>query len=60
MCNVLGRKLKTLVDEEKEAGFYTVFWDGIDDQGENVVSGIYFYTMATVGGKITRKMIVVR
>ncbi len=60
VCNVLGRKLKTLVDENKEAGFYTVYWDGIDDEGENVVSGIYFYTMATIGDKITRKMIIVR
>jgi len=58
--NVLGRKVKTLVNEKKEAGFYTVYWDGIDDQGESVVSGIYFYYMITNKGKITRKMIVVR
>ena len=60
VSNVLGRKVKTLVDEHQEAGFYTVYWDGVDDLGENVVSGIYFYTMATSVGKNTRKMIVVR
>ncbi|MCU0646011.1 MAG: T9SS type A sorting domain-containing protein, partial [bacterium] len=58
--NVLGRKLKTLVDEDKEAGFYTVYWDGIDDQGKSVVSGIYFYHMSTTKFNMTHKMIVVR
>ncbi|UCE06965.1 MAG: T9SS type A sorting domain-containing protein, partial [bacterium] len=60
VCNILGRKVKTLVDEEKEVGFYTVYWDGIDDQGEGVVSGIYFYSLETSKKKLTRKMIVVR
>jgi len=60
VSNVLGRKVKILVDKNTEAGFYTIYWDGIDDQGEHVVSGIYFYSMATIAGKITRKMIVVR
>ena len=61
VSNVLGRKVKTLVDENKEAGFYTVYWDGIDELGENVVSGIYFYSLVATGSKIiTRKMIVVR
>lgn len=60
VCNVLGRKVKILVNEQREAGFYTVFWDGIDDAGESVVSGIYFYYLITNRGKITRKMIVVR
>ena len=60
VCNVLGRKVKTLINEKKEAGFYTVFWDGIDDRGESVVSGIYFYSLITNKGKMTRKMVVVR
>ncbi len=60
VCNVLGRKVKTLVNEKKETGFYIVYWDGIDDRGESVVSGIYFYSLITNKGKITRKMVVVR
>ncbi len=58
--NVLGRKVKTLVDERKEPGFYTIYWDGIDDQGKNVVSGVYFYHMSTRKFNMTHKMIVVR
>jgi flagellar hook assembly protein FlgD len=60
ICNVLGRKVKTLVNEKMEAGFYIVYWDGINEQGENVVSGIYFYSLTTNKGKLTRKMVVVR
>lgn len=58
--NVLGRKLKTLVNDQKEPGFYTVYWDGVDDQGKSVVSGIYFYHIAANGYHMTRKMIIVR
>jgi len=58
--NVLGRKLRTLVDERREAGFYTVSWDGLDDQGVNVVSGVYFYHISTNGFHMTHKMVVVR
>lgn len=58
--NVLGKKVKTLVDAFKEPGIYTVFWDGRDDAGQNVVSGVYFYHMATANYNMTHKMIVVR
>ena len=58
--NVLGKKVKTLVDERKEPGFYIVYWDGVDDHGESVVSGVYFYHMSSIEFNTTRKMIVVR
>jgi serine protease AprX len=43
--NVLGQKVRTLVDEEKFPGTYQVIWDGKDDEGEDVASGIYFYQL---------------
>ncbi len=58
--NILGKKVKTLVDDRREAGFYVVYWDGIDDKGENVGSGIYFYYMSADQFHATHKMIVVR
>ncbi|MBD3289093.1 T9SS type A sorting domain-containing protein [candidate division KSB1 bacterium] len=58
--NVLGRRIRTLVDEVKEAGFYTVTWDGLDSDGFPVVSGLYFYRMHAGSFKTTRKMTVVR
>lgn len=43
--NVLGQKVSTLVDEYLKAGTKTVNWDGRDDKGTPVPSGIYFYQL---------------
>jgi len=53
---VLGNKVATLVNGEQEAGFQTVIWDGMDDEGRPVSSGIYFYKMSAGDFKATRKM----
>src|SRR3990172_601415 len=41
--NMLGQKVRTLVDEAKTAGEQTVVWDGKDGAGNAVASGVYFY-----------------
>ena len=41
--NILGEKVVTLVDEDKETGYYTIIWDGRDALGNEVPSGVYFY-----------------
>jgi hypothetical protein len=43
--NILGQKVRTLVDEPKSVGNYEVIWDGKDDNGKEVASGIYFYQL---------------
>ncbi|RKY88000.1 hypothetical protein DRQ15_10385, partial [candidate division KSB1 bacterium] len=43
--NLLGDEVRTLVNEEKDAGFYSVYWNGKDDMGREVASGIYIYVM---------------
>ena len=39
--DLLGKEVRTLVNEEKSAGIYTVTWDGRDDSGHDLSSGIY-------------------
>ncbi|MFQ6093416.1 MAG: FlgD immunoglobulin-like domain containing protein [bacterium] len=39
--NILGQEVRMLVDKFKEAGYNTVIWDGRDDWGREVSSGIY-------------------
>ncbi len=58
--NVLGQKIKTLVDEVKAAGAHSVTWDGTDERGQPVPSGVYFYRfdVGLVSG--TKKMILMR
>ena len=58
--NVLGQKVKTLVDEEKLPGIYQAIWDGKDDAGEDVASGIYFYQLKVRDQILTKKMLLLR
>jgi len=45
ILNVLGQQVRTLKDEYTEAGAYTITWDGRDQAGSSVASGVYFYRM---------------
>ena len=42
--DALGRKIKSLVSEQVNKGLHNKLWDGTNDNGQPVVSGIYFYT----------------
>jgi len=54
--NILGQRVKTLVDEEQTAGYKTVMWDGRNDRGEQVSSGIYLYRIQAGSFTKTVKM----
>jgi len=54
--NILGQLVRTLVDEEKSSGDYHVVWDGKNDKGEVVGSGIYFYRIQAGSFTKTAKM----
>ena len=58
--NLLGQKVRTLISENQSAGHHSVIWDGTDDDGNAVSSGIYFYCLTS--NKITkiRKAILIR
>jgi len=45
--NILGQKVKVLVDEMVTAGYKRVVWDGKDNSGTDVASGVYFYRIKT-------------
>jgi hypothetical protein len=58
--NLLGQKVTTLVDEFQTVGFKTVHWDGKDDQGTEVASGVYFYKLKAGDFSETKKMILLK
>jgi hypothetical protein len=45
--NILGQKIKSLTKEDQQAGLKRVKWDGIDESGSLVGSGIYYITLLT-------------
>lgn len=60
LYNVLGQRVRTLVDEDQIAGYKTVHWDGNDENGQQVASGIYFYSFQAGQSYEVRKMILMK
>jgi hypothetical protein len=58
--NVAGQLVRSLVEGVKDAGSYNVAWDGMNDRGGAVASGIYFYKMETKDFSQTKKMVMLR
>ena len=58
--NLLGQKIKTLVNSFQHAGEHKVVWNGTDEFNDSVGSGIYFYSLSTSRGSIQRKMMLLQ
>jgi hypothetical protein len=58
--NLLGQKIRNLVGEVEPAGVHSVEWDGTDELGSPVPSGIYFYRMTTAGLSDIKRMILMK
>lgn len=60
VINILGQKIRNLVEERLPSGDYQVIWDGTDDEGRQSASGIYFYRLRAGDFTQTRKMVLLR
>jgi len=58
--NMLGQKVKTLVDTEKGMGTYSVKWDGKDEKGQDISAGVYILSFKTGIRTATKKMLLLR
>lgn len=58
--NLKGQKVRILVNGHRPAGEHSVRWDGNDDSGRAVSSGLYFYRLETDKVRQTRKMILLK
>jgi hypothetical protein len=58
--NILGQKIRTLVDEFQNAGMKKVMWDGKDQRGNEIPSGIYFYKLKAENYSQTKKMVILK
>ena len=58
--NVLGQQVKILLDEEQNYGSHSIFWDGLDQLGNEVSTGVYFARMITSSFTQTKKMLLLK
>ena len=58
--DLMGRKIKSLVNSVRPAGFQSVSWDATNDYGERVSAGIYIYTIQAEDYRATKKMILLK
>jgi hypothetical protein len=58
--DIRGRRVRTLIDSELEPGNHKIHWDGKDDKGRSVSSGMYLYTLKEGDKVFTRKMTVLK
>jgi hypothetical protein len=58
--NIVGQRVKTLLDEDMRAGVFVVDWDGKDERGVGVSSGVYFYRVVAGNFSDIKKMVLLR
>jgi hypothetical protein len=58
--NIKGAVVRTLVDSEMNAAYHEIIWNGKDDNGKQVGSGVYFYKMKAEKYTATKKMILMK
>ena len=60
LFDAAGRLLSTLQNGQQEPGLHRVRWDGTDETGRQLPSGVYFYRIDTAGGVESRKLLLAR
>ena len=58
--NLRGQQIITLVDEDKKNGLHKIQWNGLNETGEQVSSGLYYYQLETDSYITNKKMILLR
>jgi len=60
IVNLLGYKIKSLINKKLAQGFYTINWDGKNSKGSDVPSGIYFVTLQTGNFRKSKKLLLLK
>lgn len=58
--DILGRKVRQLIDAEQASGAHSTIWDGTDDDGNLVAGGIYFYRLRAGDFGESKKMLLLK
>jgi hypothetical protein len=60
VLNVLGQVVRTLVDGHQRTGTHEVMWNGLNDNGQALASGIYFYRIGADNFQATKRMLLLK
>ncbi|NUM80730.1 choice-of-anchor D domain-containing protein, partial [bacterium] len=58
--NILGQKIRELINDARTAGYYQINWDGKNESGLQAASGVYIYRLETVSGVKMKKMLLIK
>jgi hypothetical protein len=58
--NINGQLVRTLVNAQQGPGNYSIIWDGLNENGHHVSSGIYFYKLSTEKETLTKRMLLLK
>ncbi|MCL2063536.1 MAG: S8 family serine peptidase [Candidatus Cloacimonetes bacterium] len=58
--NIRGQKVRSLLNDFLERGMHTIIWDGKDDNGRELSSGVYLYRLNTEEFDMTRRMVLLK
>jgi len=58
--NLKGQKVRTLINSELKAGKHNIIWNGLDNDGKQVASGVYFYRLSNGEQILTHKMMLMK
>jgi hypothetical protein len=58
--NLLGQPIRTLISDVRSAGVHTVTWDGKDDKGFNMASGVYIYRLETKDVNLAGRAVLIK
>jgi len=58
--NILGQKVKNLVNQYQSAGYKMVHWNSRDDRGDEVASGVYFYKIDAGRYSCIKRMLILK
>jgi flagellar hook assembly protein FlgD len=60
LYNLAGQQIATLAQGARQAGTHTLHWDGRDDDGRDLASGLYLYRLQAGGQMQMRKLVLIR
>ena len=58
--NLMGQEVRRLVNGEIQAGYHRIVWDGLNNRGESVSTGVYIYSLISPSFHSTKKMVLLK